>query len=173
MLFEVVSKYKDKNISLPVRKTAGAAGYDFQAAEDIVVPSYLAMMKDIDPSHAVTTIDQVAQWTKETGIKPTLIPTGVKAQIDKGFYLQLAIRSSSPLKYWLVLANGCAIIDEDYVHADNEGHIFFQVINLSPFDIFIKKGDTIGQGIFLPYLKTQDDIPGGERKGGFGSTNEK
>ena len=40
------------------------------------------------------------------------------------------------------------IIDSDYYNnPNNEGEIFFQVINLSPYDIILQKGDTIGQGI--------------------------
>ena len=63
------------------------------------------------------------------------------------------------------------IIDADYYNnKDNEGEIFFQIINLSPYAIQIKKGDKIGQGIFLPYDKTDDDAAEGQRKGGLGST---
>ena len=39
-------------------------------------------------------------------------------------------------------------------------------------DIFVKKGDRIGQAIFQKYLVTDDDIAQGERTGGFGSTNK-
>lgn len=64
------------------------------------------------------------------------------------------------------------IIDADYYNnKDNEGEIFFQIINLSPYAIQIKKGDKIGQGIFLPYYKTDDDAAEGTREGGFGSTS--
>lgn len=64
------------------------------------------------------------------------------------------------------------IIDADYYNnKDNEGEIFFQIINLSPYAIQIKKGDKIGQGIFLPYYKTDDDVAEGTREGGFGSTS--
>ena len=37
--FEIVSKYLNKNLNLPLRQTKSAAGYDFESAEDIVVPS--------------------------------------------------------------------------------------------------------------------------------------
>jgi dUTP pyrophosphatase len=95
----------------------------------------------------------------------------MKCKLDSGTYLELSVRSSSPLKYWLVLANGVGIIDADYYNnPDNEGEIFFQLINLSPFDIKLQKGETIGQGIIKPYLITEDDAAAGERTGGFGST---
>lgn len=64
------------------------------------------------------------------------------------------------------------IIDADYYNnPDNEGHIFFQLINLSPYDILLHKGDKIGQGIILPYYTVENDAAAGERVGGFGSTN--
>ena len=64
------------------------------------------------------------------------------------------------------------IIDADYYNnPDNEGHIYFQVINLAPFDIVLRKGDTIGQGILKKYYLTDDDVTTGLREGGFGSTD--
>jgi dUTP pyrophosphatase len=35
--FEIVSRFVDKDISLPVRKTAQSAGYDFQVAEEVII----------------------------------------------------------------------------------------------------------------------------------------
>ena len=35
--FQVVSKYKNEDIKLPIRATKNAAGYDFFAAEDCQV----------------------------------------------------------------------------------------------------------------------------------------
>lgn len=37
--FEIISKYQEEGLSVPQRATKGAAGYDFQAAETVVVPS--------------------------------------------------------------------------------------------------------------------------------------
>ena len=63
------------------------------------------------------------------------------------------------------------IIDADYYNnPDNEGHIYFQVYNMSPYNIKLKKGETIGQGIIKRYEVTEDDVATGERVGGFGST---
>ena len=102
-----------------------------------------------------------------------MVSTGVKCQLDPGTYLELSVRSSTPLKYWLILANGVGIIDKDYYNnPSNEGEIYLQVINLSPFNVLIKKGEAIGQGIIKPYLTTEDDNASGERIGGFGSTSK-
>ena len=65
------------------------------------------------------------------------------------------------------------IIDADYCdNPDNEGEIFFQLINLSPFAIKLNRGDKIGQGIIKTYGITDDDSATGERLGGFGSTSK-
>lgn len=65
------------------------------------------------------------------------------------------------------------IIDADYVdNLDNEGAIFFQVINLFPYPILLKKGDVIGQGIIKHYETVDNDNTTAEREGGFGSTSK-
>lgn len=64
------------------------------------------------------------------------------------------------------------IIDSDYYgNSDNDGEIFFQMINLSPLNIILHKGDKIGQGIIHKYFITEDDEASGIRDGGFGSTS--
>lgn len=180
MKFEIVSKYADRGISLPVRKTAASAGYDFQVAEDIIIPSAIGLVNELAAFQITSeycdseflTLEQVAQLTKESGCKPTLVPTGIKCEMPDDMYLELSVRSSCPLKHWLILANGNGIIDADYYgNTDNEGHIFFQIINLAPFDILLHKGDAIGQGIFHKYYTTDDDAASGVREGGFGSTD--
>ena len=129
---------------LPVRSTAGSAGYDFECYTDTLIPPYQIQ----------------------------LIPTGIKCQIDDGYYLQLALRSSTPRKKHLMLANGIGIIDSDYYNnPENEGHIMFQVINFTDKEVMINKGERIGQGIFIKYETTDDDAATGERIGGFGSTS--
>ena len=175
--FEKVSRYADKEIAMPVRKTTDSAGYDLVAAEDYIIPSFFNMTAEATEMWNVAedefvTMEQMAQFTKKSGYKPVLVSTGMKCKLDPGSFLQLSVRSSSPLKYWLMLANGVGIIDADYYNnPDNEGEIFLQIYNLSPFNIQIKEGEAIGQGIILPYGVTEDDIVMGERTGGFGSTS--
>jgi dUTP pyrophosphatase len=48
----------------------------------------------------------------------------------------------------------------------------FQFSNFGLTDITIKKGERIGQGIFLPFLKADNDDADTERKGGFGSSGK-
>lgn len=146
--FEIVKGYEDKGITLPVRKTKHSAGYDIAAAEDVVIPSY------------------------KPGIKPTLIPTGLKAYCMEDEYFMLVNRSSGPKK-GLLMANSIGIVDSDYYgNVDNDGHFYFQYWNVSDHDLEIKKGDIIGQVIFQKFLITDDDNAEGIRIGGFGSTDK-
>lgn len=147
--FEIVKGYENKNINIPVRKTSLSAGYDIESAEDIVIPSF------------------------KVGTKPTLIKTGLKCYMENDEYLMLVNRSSNPVKRGLVLTNSVGIIDADYYNnPDNDGHLMYAFYNYSKEDITIKKGDTIGQAIFMKYLLVDNDSSNGERKGGFGSTDK-
>ncbi len=147
--FEIAKGFEDKNINLPIRKTKYSAGYDIEAAEDVVIPSF------------------------KKGINPTLIKTGLKAYMQYDEMLLLYNRSSNPKKKGLILANSVGVIDKDYYgNTDNDGHIMFAFYNIKEEDIEIKKGEVIGQGIFQKYLITDDDNAKGERMGGFGSTNK-
>ena len=147
--FEVVKGYEDKGINLPVRKTAHSAGYDVEAAEDIVIPMFTP------------------------GCKPTLIPTGLKAYCQPDECYLLLNRSSGPKKGFL-MANSVGLIDYDYYeNPDNDGHFYFAYFNCSDHDIYVKKGDIIGQVIFQKYLTVDDDNAAGMRTGGFGSPDEK
>lgn len=177
--FELVKEYQDHPELYPQRKTAESAGYDFYVADDIVIPPYDYLQSEIvqalsSPENILDphTLEEMAALTKFADAKITLVPTGVKCHLDPGTYLELSVRSSCPLKYWLILGNGVGIIDGDYYNnPDNEGHIYFQLINLSPCPIILKKGDAIGQGIIKQYIKVQDDNVDAARVGGFGSTD--
>ena len=187
--FEVVSRFAGEDCLLPKRGTVNSAGYDFIVAEDTIVRSYpiavAATMKmqekllnDVfykdhpEFLFGMRVIGEKKDFDSVQGIKPTLVSTGVKCKLEPDTYLELSVRSSSPLKYGLVLANSVGIIDADYYNnSDNEGEIFFQLLNFSPYDIELKKGDRIGQGIIKPFLITEDDAAAGVRTGGFGSTN--
>ena len=148
--FEIVKGWEDKDINLPIRKTTGSAGYDFEAAEDIVIPSF------------------------KNNAMPTLIPTGIKAYMQDDEVLYLYNRSSNPKKKGLVLANSVGVIDKDYYgNPDNDGHIMFAFYNILDNDIVIKKGEAIGQGVFTKYLITDNDNANGIRLSGFGSTDNK
>lgn len=177
--FELVTDYQNCPELLPKRATDGSAGYDFFVAEDMILFPYheqinaiYAVFPPIGEDFYTYNLAEMEKWTKAVCARPQLVPTGVKCKLDRGTYLQISMRSSCPLKYWLILANGVGIIDYDYYNSEaNEGHIFFQIINLSPSRIELHRGDRIGQGVILPYLTTEDDEAGGVRIGGLGSTS--
>ncbi len=147
--FEIAKGFENMGINLPERKTKYSAGYDIEAAEDTVVPSF------------------------KKGMNPTLIKTGIKAYMQDDEVLFLYNRSSNPKKKGLILANSVGVIDKDYYgNPDNDGHIMFAFYNIKDEDIMIKKGEAIGQAVFQKYLITDDDNAEGERVGGFGSTNK-
>lgn len=146
--FEIAKGYEDKGINIPVRKTAHSAGYDVEAAEDIVIPKFVP------------------------GAKPTLIPTGLKAYCQPDECYLLLNRSSGPKKGF-ILANSVGLIDSDYYgNVDNDGHFFYAYFNCSDHDIEVKKGDVIGQVVFTKYLIVDNDNATGVRVGGFGSTSK-
>ena len=148
--FEIAKGWEDKNINLPKRSTKYAAGYDVEAAEDTVIPAF------------------------KPGVKPTLVPTGLKAYMQNDEMLCLYNRSSNPKKKGLVLANSVGIVDKDYYgNSDNDGHIMYTFWNFKDEDIKVEKGERIGQAIFQKYLVADNDVAGGERTGGFGSTDKK
>jgi dUTP pyrophosphatase len=174
--FEKVKRFENVDLPLPIRKTAQSAGYDFVVAEDIIIPPYSELVEKMNAYRPVITptLDVAAAAIKAANAKISLVSTGMKCKLEEGTYLELSVRSSCPLKHWLILGNSVGIIDADYYNnPDNEGEIFFQIINLSPFDIQLKRGDAIGQGIIKSYLTTEDDNATGERTGGFGSTDKK
>ena len=146
--FEIAKGFENAGINLPVRSTKNSAGYDIEAAEDVTIPAF------------------------KLGQKPVLVKTGLKAYMQSDEVLILANRSSNPGKKGLILANSIGVVDSDYYgNPDNDGHIMFAFYNIKEEDIEIKKGERIGQGMFQKYLVTDNDIAGGERTGGFGSTN--
>lgn len=146
--FEIAKGYEDQNIHIPVRKTVNSAGYDVEAACDMVIPPY------------------------KPGMKPSLIPTGLKAYCEPDEFFMLVNRSSGPKKGFM-MSNSIGIVDADYYgNESNDGHFYFQFWNFGESDLVIHKGDVIGQVIFQKYLTVDDDSSSGIRTGGFGSTDK-
>ena len=118
--FEIAKGFEDKGINLPIRKTKYSAGYDIEAAEDVIIKSF------------------------KKGMAPTLIKTGIKAYMQDDEVLMLYNRSSNPKKKGLILANSVGVVDKDYYgNSDNDGEIGFTFYNLSNEVVVIEKGEKL------------------------------
>jgi dUTP pyrophosphatase len=132
------------HVALPEYQTAGAAGFDLAASEDVRV---------------------------EPGVV-ALVPTGLVIRVPDGYFLAIFARSSTPLRRGLIVSNGVGVIDADYCGASDE--IKIQVLNVTREVVAVKTGDRIAQGLFIPvaratWQETHDDLRAGSR-GGFGAT---
>lgn len=133
------------DIILPKRSTLNSAGYDFYS---------------------------IISFTLSPGER-RVIPTGIKVSMNSNEFLSIYIRSSLGFKWNIRMCNQVGIIDADYYNnSENEGHIFVCLMNEGNKVLEIKKGDRIVQGIFMPFLITDDDKTTDIRMGGIGSTNK-
>lgn len=115
---------------LPQRDSNSSAGYDIYLIEDLI----------IEPN------------------KILKIPTGLKSFFEKDEVLFLIVRSTTGFKYNIRLCNQVGVVDSDYYNnKDNEGHIWVKIQNEGSEKVFIPKGESIVQGIYLNYLKTESD----------------
>jgi dUTP pyrophosphatase len=133
------------SVPLPKYETAGAAGFDLSASEEVVVqPGRVA-----------------------------LIPTGLVIEVPAGHFLGVFARSSTPLRRGLMVGNGVGVIDADYCGPNDE--IKVQVLNFTSEAVTVAKGDRIAQGLFIPVARAAwqetDGAPRGDSRGGFGSTD--
>jgi len=135
-----------ESYSLPKRSTKNSAGYDFFALYD---------------------------YTLKPG-ETMKVPTGVKVSMESDEVLFLVDRSSMGFKYNVRMCNQVGVIDQDYYNnPNNEGHMWIRIQNEGDKDYVVKKGGGMIQGLFMKYLKTDDDIESeSERNGGFGSTTK-
>ena len=163
---------------LPEYQTPRSAGADFFCAQDIVVPSIWRVVLRImaEKVGSAFTLKEITEdEKKEFSPKPTLIHTGIKSAMEDDEVLELYNRSSNPAKLGLILANSVGVIDADYYNnPDNDGDIMFAYYNIMPYDIEIKTGDRIGQGVFKKQLRPDVGlrVKNAERTGGFGSTGK-
>ena len=146
--FELVSVDFRKNVVpaiMPQRGTKTSAGYDFATPVGFTILSHR----------------KVSIWTD------------IKAYMQEGEVLTLHIRSSIGTKKGLRLANVTGIVDSDYYsNPDNDGNIGLTFYNDSKDIVTIEAGERVAQGIFLPFLVSDNGNTDNERIGGFGSTGK-
>ena len=132
----------DMFVTPPSLATVGSAGADFVAPVSFTVP----------PDTVV------------------VVPTGIRAHMPEGVFLMIAPRSSMGIKHRIRLANTIGIIDSDYYHGNNEGHIMIALENGGHEDVLVEAGDRFAQGILIPYLVANNSTTKATRDGGMGST---
>jgi dUTP pyrophosphatase len=132
------------DVPLPEYQTAGAAGFDMAAAENVT----------IEPRQV------------------KLVPTGLVIEVPPGMFLAVFARSSTPIKHGLMVSNGVGVVDSDYCGPADEVKI--QVLNFTDRPVTVKTGDRIAQGIFLPTRRIvwqEGAVATPVSRGGFGSTD--
>jgi len=132
-------------IELPTRATSGSSGYDFKAPFSFDLP---------------------------VG-KTIVIPTGIRAEMEEGWWLMLMPKSGQGFKYRVQLDNTIGNIDADYFYSDNEGHIMVKITNdgREGKTMHVDQGKGFMQGVFTIHGITWDDDVDRVRNGGFGSTD--
>ena len=133
-----------EEIPLPRRSTQGSAGYDFVSPVETLIPA---------------------------GGK-TVIPTGIRCEMESGWVLMLFPRSGLGFRHQIRLSNTVGVIDSDYAFAANEGHIQVSLRNPTDADLLIGRGERFCQGVFLPYGLAEEEDSFTERTGGLGSTGK-
>lgn len=131
---------------IPQRADVRSAGYDFYTPVDVVVlPG-----------------------------KTETIWTNVKAYMQENEVLQLHVRSSIGIKQGVTLANITGIVDASYYENEsNDGNIGLVLRNNTGRAVEFKAGERIAQGLFMPYLVADTDMPIHEKRtGGTGSSGK-
>lgn len=146
--FEVVAAEHRKTegaVTMPLRGTKTAAGYDFVSTETFVLQPF----------------EKFSFWTD------------IKAYMQPKEYLSLKVRSSAGTKKDLMLTNTEGVIDSDYYNnPGNDGNIGIGLRNISNAPVIVSKGERIVQALFLPFLESDNCNTENERVGGHGSTGK-
>lgn len=133
-------------LDCPAYQSAGAAGFDIQAA---LAPD--------------------APLTLAPGAR-ALVPTGFQLALPDGYELQVRPRSGLAMRHGITVLNAPGTVDSDY-----RGEVKVLLVNLGDEPFRIARGERIAQGVVAPVSRAvlleadtlPDTIRGG---GGFGST---
>ena len=136
----------EHNNYVPEYKTEGAAGMDLCAA----ISEPITLMP----------------------LERTLVPTGLKIELEHGYEAQIRPRSGLSIKHGISLINCVGTIDEDY-----RGEVCVPVVNLSNEEYTILPDERIAQMVIAKYeqakIEVVTELSETERgEGGFGSTGK-
>ena len=140
-----IERLEHNNI-LPEYKTEGAAGMDLCAA--------------------------ISEPVTLKPLERTLIPTGLKIELEHGYEAQIRPRSGMSIKHGITLINCVGTIDEDY-----RGEVCVPVVNISNEAYTIQPDERIAQMIIArveqAQLEVVTELTATVRgAGGFGSTGK-
>lgn len=136
----------EHNKFLPEYKTEGAAGMDLCAA--------------------------ISEPVTLQPLERTLIPTGLKIELEHGYEAQIRPRSGLSIKHGITLINCVGTIDEDY-----RGEVCVPVVNLSNQAYTIQPDERVAQMVIARVeqaeIKVTVELSETVRGvGGFGSTGK-
>lgn len=134
------------NINIPEYKTEGAAGMDLCAA--------------------------ISEPITLKPLERSLIPTGLKIELEHGYEAQIRPRSGLSIKHGITLINCVGTIDEDY-----RGEVCIPVVNLSNETYTIEPQERIAQMIIAKVEQAKIEVvteltETTRGAGGFGSTGK-
>jgi len=141
---DIPIKRFDKQFPLP-EPTKGAACFDFICRETVTIPAH----------------------------QIKAIPQNVAVKIPAGYALLVFIRSSTPLRKGLMLANGVGVVDPFYCGEKDENPAFF--LNITDNPVTVEAGDKIVQGMVVkvePVTWHEVDIMKDPGHGGYQYLNE-
>ena len=131
----VVRKYQSQGIKIPKEKRNSRSGaYELTSAEEITLPPF--------------------------GQEPTLIHTGLKANMPNSNLLMVFDHHMNVVKRLMVMVPGTMTFSNSYFdNKDNEGEICAYFQNMSNHPITIHKGEAIMEAIFIKtYDATSRDV---------------
>jgi dUTP pyrophosphatase len=133
----------DYSLPVPEYQTRGAAAFDIYSRETVkILPGEIAR-----------------------------IPSNLIIATPPGYFLMVALRSSTPKKKpGLVVPHGVGIIDSDYCGPEDETLV--QVQNVGDLAVTVERGERFAQGAFVKIDQAQFmEAPAtASSRGGFGST---
>jgi dUTP pyrophosphatase len=153
-------------VPVPVRGTAGSAGFDLAA--DLSGRRVRVWAGPVMHERDSVDIAGRPSLVLAPGEK-ALVPLGFRARLPAGFEAQIRPRSGTSVKTDLVIANAPGTVDPDY---PDEWCV--PVKNGGPSPLVIAHGDRIAQMVLARFevlaFETGAVAPTTDRSGGFGST---
>jgi len=132
----------DPRAVIPEYKTSLAACFDLTVIEDAIVPAH----------------------------QQALLRTGLGFGIPKEHAMLIFSRSSTFMKFGVILANGVGMIDSDYSGETDE--IFLAVLNPGMDDVKIQAGSRVAQAMIIerPTMRFVEGPAEDINRGSFGTT---